>query len=81
MRGPIGYLERMKDAEIKALGRWLDADIAARLLGRSVRTVQRWGQDECLRSRGIWPRTYYYKLDVLTEFGFSHAFADLLCQQ
>ena len=53
MRGPIGYLERMKDAEIRALGRWLDADTAARLLGRSVSTVQRWGQDGCLRSRGI----------------------------
>ena len=80
-RRPIGDLARKRDDEIRALDRWLEAETAARLLGRSVRTVQRWGKDGRLRSNGMWPRVYYYKPDVLTEFGFSPLYAGALSGQ
>ena len=80
-RRPIGDLARKRDDEIRALDRWLEAETAARLLGRSVRAVQRWGKDGRLRSNGMWPRVYYYKPDVLTEFGFSPLYAGALSGQ
>ncbi len=59
-RRPIGDLARKRDDEIRALDRWLEAETAARLLGRSVRVfVQALIPRMCMRIFRLSSRMFF----------------------